>query len=185
MIRPALFLDRDGTINYDRVYINNPNLVELIPGAASAIARANALDWKVVVVTNQSGIGRGLIVPKQLPLIHARVDELLQKEAGAKIDSYRFCPHLPDDGCLCRKPGIAMVEDAALEMKISLKDSYFIGDSWSDIACGVRAGTKTALVRSGKGRETELGMEQGKWGALRADIIADDLDAAVAEIFRT
>jgi histidinol-phosphate phosphatase family protein len=180
----ALFLDRDGTINFDRVYINDPSLIELIPGVAKAIASANARGWKVIVVTNQSGVGRGLIAAEKLPLIHARLDKLLLEEAGAKVDSYRICPHQPDDGCDCRKPGVALVMQAAEEFAIDLQKSYFVGDAWSDIACGNRAGTKTVLVRTGKGKETELGLSQDKWGALRADSIADDLAIALREIFQ-
>lgn len=175
----AFFLDRDGTINIDHVYIASPDGIELIPGSAAAIRRANDAGFKVIVVTNQSGIGRGLIAASELPKIHARLGELLQQEAGAKIDSYEFCPHHPDDGCACRKPGIQLVEAAAKRFGIELAKSFFVGDSWSDIDCGKRAGCQTILVRTGKGETTERNLGKKNRAAANPDFIAEDLAAAV------
>ena len=173
---PAFFLDRDGTINVDHVYISDPLKIELIPGAAAAIRRANDAGFKVAVASNQSGIGRGLIDAAKMPEIHARLDELLAGEAGAKIDAYEFCPHHPDDSCACRKPGTKLVTEAAERLGIALERSFFVGDSWVDVECGRAAGLKSILVRTGKGTETEFSSHLKN----APDHVAADLAAAVA-----
>lgn len=149
--RPALFLDRDDTINIDRVYINDPKLIELIPGAAQAIRRAQDAGYLIVVVSNQSGVGRGIIDPRALPKIHRRLDELLQKEAGASVDLYELCLHTPEENCDCRKPNPKLVLDAAKALNIDLGKSAFIGDKLTDVATGINAGCRASiLIRTGK-----------------------------------
>lgn len=178
----AFFLDRDGTINFDRVYINNPDLIELIPGSAEAIRKLNEAGFKVIVVSNQSGIGRGLIDAVALPRIHKKLDELLMAAAGAVIDGYEYCPHRPEDACACRKPKTELVERAAAKFHIDLARSFFVGDSWVDIECGHSAGCSSILVRTGKGMGTErrYSVELGTGGLSQAPKhIADDLAHAV------
>ncbi len=180
-MRPAFFLDRDGTINIDRVYINDPRLIELIPGSGQAIARAQKAGYAIVVVTNQSGVGRGLIEPKALPKIHDRLDELLRAE-GASIDSYKICLHKPQDDCACRKPEPKLVLEAAEELGLDVSRSIFVGDKLTDVATGRRAGCKySILLRSGKGAQEEVLLNLGKDVAEeeKPNFVAEDLAAAV------
>jgi D-glycero-D-manno-heptose 1,7-bisphosphate phosphatase len=152
--RPALFLDRDGTIIADAHYPSEPNQVRLIDGAASAIARANAAHIPVVVVTNQSGIGRGHITEAQYQAVNARMVELFAA-AGAHIDATYYCPHWPErDGqCACRKPGIGMHRDAAHAMNLALPASAYIGDRWRDVQPAITTGGLGILV---PGEETPI-----------------------------
>jgi D-glycero-D-manno-heptose 1,7-bisphosphate phosphatase len=174
MSKPAFFLDRDGNINIDRVYINDPRLMELIPGAAEAIAEAQKAGYLIVVVTNQSGVARGIIEESALEKIHARMDELL-KPYGASVDSYKVCLHAPGDKCACRKPLPKLVLDAAKELDIDLKRSVFIGDKLSDVATGQAAGCAySILVRTGKGE-----LEQKAASTVRPDLVAPDLARAM------
>jgi histidinol-phosphate phosphatase family protein len=146
-LRGALFLDRDGTIIVDRHYIGNPAEVSLIHGAAEAIREANARAIPVIVITNQSGIGRGLITLEQYHAVHQRMTTLLG-EHGATIDASYYCPHWPDsDGpCECRKPGLALYRQAASEHGLDLAHSGYIGDRLRDIEPGVKSGGFGVLV---------------------------------------
>lgn len=180
-MKPAFFLDRDGTINIDRVYINDPNLIELIPRAAEAIKKARDAGFLIVVVTNQSGVERGIIDPKVLPKIHARLDELLEQN-GAKIDLYQICTHAPLAKCECRKPKPKLVNEAKQKLNIDLARSVFVGDKLSDVATGKRAKCKISiLVRSGKGVQEEqiTKLSQKLSGEETPDHVADDLFSAV------
>ena len=184
--RPAFFLDRDGTINIDRVYINDPRLIELIPGAAQAIRRAQDEGYRIVVVTNQSGIGRGLIAKETMPAIHARLDELLRQEAGASIDEYMICVHAPQVNCECRKPKAKLVFDAVTKWNIDLKKSVFIGDKLSDVQTGKNAGCALSiLLRTGKGQEQEIISYLSQQPKLeeKAHYVANDLLAAIDWVF--
>lgn len=135
MSQRAVFLDRDGTIVDDTQYLSRPELVRLIAGAAIAIARLNAADWRVIVVTNQSGIARGLLTREDYERVHARMVALLAAE-GAHLDGSYMCPHHPDfDGaCECRKPATLLFERAAAEHDVDLARSSFVGDRWRDVA---------------------------------------------------
>lgn len=179
-MKGAFFLDRDGTINVDHVYIKDPALIELIPGSADAIRRVQEAGYLVVVVTNQSGVGRGIIDGNKLPDIHARLDELLAQE-GAHIDDYRICVHRPEENCECRKPKGFLVKEAAKELAIDLSRSVFVGDRFSDVAAGANGGCRySILVRTGKGAEEEARLGgSGLSKAERPDHVADDLDQAV------
>ena len=180
MKRGAFFLDRDGTINIDHVYINDPKQIELIDGAAEAIAKAREVGFAIVVVTNQSGIGRKIIEPGALPRIHSRMEQLLVTASpGARIDRYEMCIHHPDENCDCRKPSPKMVLEAARQLNIDLQQSVFVGDRLSDVATGKNAGCGLSiLVRTGKGLEEEKLIE-GSGPAEQPDFVADDLAEAV------
>lgn len=174
----AVFLDRDGTINEEVGYLSDPEQVSLLPGAADAIARLRAAGFKIVVVTNQSGIARGLFTVKELKHVNLALERLLE-ENGARVDAFYFCPHHPRHGekvdCECRKPKPGMAIKAAKELGIDLSRSYFVGDKISDIELGFNAGGKTVLVLTGYGmEEKELLDARG----LRPDIILDALPEA-------
>jgi D-glycero-D-manno-heptose 1,7-bisphosphate phosphatase len=145
--RPAAFLDRDGTIIRDTVYIRDPKDVELLPDAAAAIRRLNERSIVVVVVTNQSGIGRGLLSPAEYEAVRARIDAELA-EYGARIDATFMCPHHPDapGGCDCRKPGLGMYRQAIGEFNLDAKRSLFVGDRWRDVAASVALGGFATLL---------------------------------------
>lgn len=151
----AVFLDRDGTINHDPGYISDPATLEILPGAGAALARLQTAGYKLIVVTNQSGIARGIIPPGNLEKIHDRMNELLAP-AGARIDAFYFCPHHPSEGCPCRKPGSQLITSACSELGLDPKESVMIGDRETDLQCGLNAGVgRVVLVRTGNGRKTE------------------------------
>lgn len=132
--RSAAFLDRDGTIIRDAKYIGDPRDVELLPGAAGAIRRLNERDVAVIVITNQSGIARGLYGLDEYEAVRARLDDLLRAE-GACIDASYMCPHHPDVNgpCDCRKPGLALYRQAIAEYDLAPTRSLFAGDRWRDV----------------------------------------------------
>jgi histidinol-phosphate phosphatase family protein len=152
----AVLIDRDGTLNEDTGYINDPDDVKLLPGAAEAIKLLKGAGLKVIVITNQSGVGRGYITPDQLAKVNARLVELLKKE-GAPIDGIYFCPHLPPHeqtgGCDCRKPKPGMARRAASEHALDLKASFVIGDKSADVGLARNIGAKAVLVLTGYGSE--------------------------------
>ncbi len=144
----AVFLDRDGTIIEDVHYLAHPDQVRLMPGAAESIARINALLIPVIVVTNQSGIARGKLTVADHELITARLDQMLA-EAGARIDATYYCPHGPDDGCECRKPGTLLFRNAQDEHpEIDLSSALYVGDKFRDIEPGLLLGGHAVLVAS-------------------------------------
>jgi heptosyltransferase-2 len=141
----TVFLDRDGTLNYDPGYLKVSAELKLLAGVGPALARLKGAGAKLVVVTNQSGVGRGIITLKDLEAIHARLEGLLEQE-GAALDAIYFCPHHPDDGCRCRKPNVGMVERAVSELQLDLRRSYLIGDHARDIQLAHRVGAKAILL---------------------------------------
>jgi len=173
--KKALFLDRDGTINFDPGYISDPKLIKLMPGAAAAIRRARDQGFAIAVITNQSGVGRGLIEADVLTKIHDRLNELLQSEAGARVDYFACCVHHPADECNCRKPLPRLVFEAQAHLGLDLSKSAFIGDRMTDIDTGKSASVRfTVLVRTGQGRA-----EEAQLGSEKPDYVADDLSEAV------
>jgi histidinol-phosphate phosphatase family protein len=168
----GVFLDRDGTINEDTGYIGSPGEVVLIQGSARAIRALNLAKVRVIVVSNQSGVGRGLFAEKDVEAVNARLDELLA-DAGAGVDAYYYCPHLPDENCECRKPAQGLIRKAAGEHGVELENSYVGGDKASDIELARGAGARGVLVKTGKGRETALDLK------VQPDFVAEDLAGAV------
>jgi D-glycero-D-manno-heptose 1,7-bisphosphate phosphatase len=147
--RPAVFLDRDGTIIRDEGYLSDPDRVVAIPDAATAIARLRAAGYLIVVITNQSGLARGLFAPEQYEAVHRRTDGLFAA-AGAPLDATYMCPHHPDftGPCDCRKPGAELYTRAARDLSIDLARSILIGDRWRDIAAAPALGARGILVPS-------------------------------------
>ena len=145
MKKPTVFCDRDGTINRDVPYCSSPKEFKLLPGAGEAIARLNKAGLAVVVITNQSGVGRGYFTEGVLQLIHQKMQEDLACHK-ARVDAVYYCPHHPDDGCSCRKPKPGLIFQAAKELDLDLKNSFFIGDSLADVEAGRRAGCVTVLI---------------------------------------
>ncbi len=161
--RPALFLDRDGVLIEELEYLSDPTRVRLIPGAAGAVRRANDAGWRVVVVSNQSGVARGLFAESVLPEINRIIADRLLVEAGASVDRFYYCPHHPTEGqgiyridCDCRKPKPGMLLKAATELGIDLARSWMVGDRATDLQAGAAACCRTILVRTGYGHSTGL-----------------------------
>lgn len=151
---PTVFLDRDGVLNDDRVagdgWVLTPSEMVLLPGAAEAVARLNRAGCVVIVVTNQSCVGRGLLDRAALGAIHDRLRAELAR-AGAHLDAIYTCPHRPDDGCACRKPRPGLLLRAAAERPIDFSRAVMIGDRQSDLEAAARVGCAGVLVLSGAG----------------------------------
>jgi histidinol-phosphate phosphatase family protein len=162
----AAFLDRDGTIAKDVYYCRRPEDFVLLPTVSEAIRLLNENGFKVVVITNQSGIARGYFTDETLAQIHQKMAEELGKN-GARVDAIYYCPHHPDDGCECRKPGTALFYRAAHELDIDLKQSFVIGDTNMDINAGKAIGATTLLVTTGPNGSADV--------ASRPDFIAPNL----------
>lgn len=145
--RPGAFLDRDGTIIRDYDYLRDPAGVELLPGAAEAIARLNAVKVIPVIITNQSGIARGLLTEAEYEQVRARLEEVLAS-SGAHVASSFHCPHHPDYSgpCDCRKPGMQLYQRAIERFDIDPSRSLFVGDRWRDVAPGLALGGFPALI---------------------------------------
>jgi D-glycero-D-manno-heptose 1,7-bisphosphate phosphatase len=149
-----VILDRDGVINFDRPhFIRGPDEFEPIPGSLDAVARLTQAGYRVVVATNQSGIGRGLLDMGALNAIHAKLHRLLAA-GGGRIDAYFYCPHPADSGCICRKPLPGLLEEIALRYHIDLAGVPAIGDSLRDLEAAHAVGARPMLVKTGKGAIT-------------------------------
>lgn len=145
--RPGVFLDRDGTLIADQDYPGDAERVRLLPGAAEAVVRFNRAGLPVVVVTNQSGIGRGYITEAQFRAVQARMESLLAAE-GAHVDGTYFCPHSPDQSppCACRKPAPGLYLQAAREHGLDVARSVYVGDRLRDLLPGIEFGGATFLI---------------------------------------
>lgn len=154
--RRAVFVDRDGTLNLDPHYLKHVDDLVLLPGSAEAIRLLNEAGWLVVVVTNQSGVARGYLTEEMLRLIHERLRQEVGR-AGGRFDAIYHCPHLPEAGCACRKPGLGMIQQAQREFPIDLARSWVVGDSRVDVELGQSAGARTALVpRNQRGHHADV-----------------------------
>lgn len=168
----TVFLDRDGTINEDVGYLSDPAALVIIEGAARAIRLLNEKKIKVIVVTNQSGVGRGYYTDANVEAVHKRLRELLLQD-GATLDGIYYCNHHPDEDCACRKPGTGMAEMAALEHELNHSRAYVVGDKASDVGLARNLKAKGVLVLTGTGHNELEGMEESP------DFIARDLLEAV------
>lgn len=153
MQRRFVLLDRDGTLNVERHYLSDPDRLVLLPGVVEGLAQLQELGCGLVVVTNQSGVGRGLISARQLRGIHRRLHRLLEV-AGVVLDGVFVCPHIPDSQCDCRKPLPGLATRAAREFGFRLDQSFVVGDKACDVELGRRVGATTILVRTGHGAES-------------------------------
>lgn len=174
-----VILDRDGVINYDSAaYIKSPEEWKPIPGSLEAIALLSQAGYRVLVATNQSGVGRGLFEMATLNAIHDKMHRALGL-AGGRIDGIFYCPHAQDAGCSCRKPKPGLLEEIAHRFGVSLEGVPFIGDSLRDLQAAVAVGAQPILVLTGKGKKTR------KDGDLPAGtVIHDDLAAAVRSLLQ-
>jgi len=168
-LRPAVFIDRDGTINYDTNYVNHPDQLKLLPGAAEGIQLLNQNEILTVVVSNQSGVARGYLTIKTLEMIHRRLKVLLKRQT-ASLDAVYYCPYHPGEKHPCRKPGIGMALAARKDLGIGLSRSYMIGDSQSDMEFAHNIGAKKILVLSGKSTGREGWVKK-----IKVDCLAQDL----------
>ena len=181
-LRPAVFLDRDGTIIEEVGYLQDPSKVKLIPGAAEAVRRLNERGVAVVVVTNQAGVGRGYFAESAVAQVHAELARRLAGGGGgARWDAIYYCPHHPDDGCDCRKPGPGMFRRAAAEHGLDLAQSFVVGDKASDVRAGALLGCRTVLVLTGYGVEEA---ERARAAGLTPDHVAADLGGATDWVLR-
>ncbi|GJD69993.1 UTP--glucose-1-phosphate uridylyltransferase [Methylobacterium gnaphalii] len=180
-LQKAVFFDRDGTLNDLAGYVRHHSEFSLLPGTAEAIRRLNEAEYRVAVITNQPVIARGEASVEDLTLIHNKMETELGRK-GAWLDLIKYCPHHPDSGfpdevkslkitCDCRKPGIAMIEEASTQLNIDKKISWMVGDSTTDVLAANRAGLRSVLVRTGEG-----GLDHR--ANARPDVIVDDVAAA-------
>jgi D-glycero-D-manno-heptose 1,7-bisphosphate phosphatase len=171
----AVFLDRDGTIMEDANYVGDVERVLVIPGAAAALRQLQEAGYKLFIITNQSGVGRGYFSREAVELIHEHLDEYFGR-SGVRFDHYYVCPHHPEDNCDCRKPKPKFLLDAAREYGLDLSRCFMVGDRASDIQAGDNAGVPTILVLTGVGRETLAKRE------VKPNHVAENIGAAVAWI---
>ena len=187
-MKPAVFLDRDGTINEQMGYINHLSRFHLLPRAAAAIRLLNEADIPVVVVTNQSGLARGYFPAELLDQVHEQMRRLLARE-NARVDGIYTCPHHPEakmasyrEDCSCRKPKPGLFNQAAREMHLDLHRSYVVGDRWTDLKAAAACQATGILVLTGYGRGdlTYIAPEE----KIQPAFVADDLYEAAQWIIR-
>lgn len=183
-VQPAVFLDRDGTINEDVGYLSRLEQLQLFSTAAAAIRIINRRGIPVIVVTNQSGVARGYFGEDFVHEVHGLLQKQLRAQA-AHIDAFYYCPHHPTEGlspyrqvCSCRKPEAGMLFQASRDLHIDLSRSYMVGDMMKDVQAGKKAGTKGILVRTGYGISEKIDE------SLLPDYVAPDLLAAVDWIIK-
>lgn len=168
----AVFLDRDGTLVEEVNFLSRVEDLRIFPFSRGALTRLKEAGFSLIVVTNQSGIGRGIYTEEEMHEIH----RVMQADLSGIIDEFHFCPHLPDAGCVCRKPSTGMITSALAGTTIDLENSWMIGDKRLDIETGKNAGLKTVLVKTGYGMSSLNDL------TVEPDIVADDLLDAVEQI---
>ena len=178
---PAIFLDRDGVIIENKSdYVRDWSHVEIYPEAIRALSLPPIKNYKIVIVTNQSAIGRGIISLNTAKEINSRLVKIIHQHGG-HVDGVYMCPHTPDDSCFCRKPKPGLLLQAAKELSLNLQRSWMIGDAWSDIQAGQSAGVRQAiLLKTGRGREQLL---QSRPENITTHLIFDNLTLALDAIF--
>jgi D-glycero-D-manno-heptose 1,7-bisphosphate phosphatase len=184
--RRAVFLDRDGTVLEEAGYLDRLERLVFFPFAIDAIRLLNRAGYAVVIITNQSGVGRGMYEEAFVVRAHEVVDEQV-KAGGGRIDAFYYCPHHPAAeieryrrDCDCRKPAAGMLRAAAADLGLDLSRSFAVGDKWTDVQAGLAAGSKGILVRTGYGRSSEASPR----GNVAPAFVADDLIAATSWILR-
>jgi D,D-heptose 1,7-bisphosphate phosphatase len=181
----AVFFDRDGTINVDPGYIGSANLVELLPGVPEGIIRLKEKGFKIIVISNQSGIARGYFTEKEVNEIHFRINEILNR-MNTGIDAFYFCPFHPDfnspEECECRKPSPKMIFEASRDFALDVHKSYMVGDKMTDVECGTNAGVKTVLINVTVPSEEISYLNQGsKIPTFIADSFAEACDFIIKD----
>lgn len=174
---PAVFLDRDGTLIDDPGFLSDPDAVHLLPGVPAALRRLQQAGYRLVVVSNQSGIGRGLLTTAQVEAVHRELDRQLVAE-GVTLDAILYCPHRPDEGCDCRKPGTALHRRAAATLDLDLARSWCIGDRTGDIDAALPLGARAILVLTGEGAKHR------EAAAARGGAVADNLARAADVVLK-
>jgi histidinol-phosphate phosphatase family protein len=174
-VNRAVFIDRDGTLVPDIPYLDDAEKLRLFPGAADSVARLREAGFLVIVVTNQSGIGRGFFSEETLGRIHEKLAALLGEE-GTSLDGLYYCPHRPDEGCSCRKPETGLIDRAVKDLNVSLEGSYVVGDDVADIDLARNAGTKSVLVLTGHGI--------GSRSLVKPNVITSDISEGVDWILK-
>jgi D-glycero-D-manno-heptose 1,7-bisphosphate phosphatase len=171
-LRPAVFVDRDGTIISERSYLADPEGVGLVPGALAALADLRRAGFALVMVTNQSGIALGLYTERDYQAVAARLTEVLE-EGGVHFDRTEYCIHHPEvtGPCGCRKPATGMHLRAAADLGVDVRKSYYVGDKVTDVLPALELGGQGILVRTGYGKDQEASAPEGTW-------VADDLRGA-------
>lgn len=177
MEKKVIFLDRDGTLIEEVDFLATVEETRLFNFTVEALSILRAAGFEFVVTTNQSGIARGYFDEAAVDAIHQRIQEKLN-ESGLRIESFQYCPHFPDAGCACRKPGTGMIEMAVDGQSVDLANSWVIGDKILDVNMGRNAGTRSALVMTG------YGMAHRKEIDWTPDIMAENLLAAAKEIVK-
>jgi len=174
----GIFLDRDGTINREVEYLSSPDELELLPGSAEAIRLANNLGFKVIIVTNQSGVARGFFTEETVNAVHDRLLSILESE-NARIDAIYYCPHHPELGigkyktdCSCRKPKTGMADQAIARFNLDPRESYVIGDRVADIELAHNIGAHAILVKTGYGND-ELALCRSR--NIQMEFVAEDI----------
>lgn len=185
--RPAVFLDRDGTLIEERHYLRSLDEVALFPWSADALRVLRDGGFAVVVTTNQAGVARGFFDEAFVRATHAHLDALLAG-SGVRVDGYYYCPHHPDGvvadytvACDCRKPAPGMLEAAARDLGLDLSRSYVVGDRWLDVELALNAGARGLLVRSGYGRSIEHERPAGVEAVVTVDTLLDAARWIVAQ----
>jgi D-glycero-D-manno-heptose 1,7-bisphosphate phosphatase len=186
-MRPAVFLDRDGTLIEERNYLDRLDQIAPFPGAARALARLRDAGFALIVVTNQAGVARGYFDEDFVRRAHEHLAALFARD-GVVVDGYYYCPHHPDGtvepyrrACHCRKPAPGMVEQAARDLDLDVARSYVIGDKWLDVELAQNAGARGILVRTGYGATIEAGAPRGLRPFAVVDTLADAAEAIVAD----
>lgn len=168
----AVFVDRDGTLIHDKNFISKIEDVEFVPGSLKAVKMFKEMGYKVVIVSNQSGIGRGILTNEMVDKVNEFILSQLRKE-GLDVDGIYYCPHTPDDNCECRKPNLKMVNQASSKLNLNLKNSWAIGDKLSDVMLGKNMGGKGGLVLTGYGKKE---IEKTKKSSnIKPDFVAENL----------
>jgi histidinol-phosphate phosphatase family protein len=175
---PVLFLDRDGTLIEEGEYMKHPRQVRVLPGVYRALRELKSKGFRIVVVSNQSGVGRGLITPRQMRSVHQKFESDLRRHKVV-LDGFYFCPHHPGRGCGCRKPKPGMLKQAARELNLKWRSAISVGDRPSDVELGQRTGGLGILVKSGYGAAWARSKNKG-----RPDHVAKDFAAAARWILK-
>lgn len=178
-LRRAVFLDRDGTICEEMGYVNHVDRLQVFPYAAAAIRRLNEAQIPVIVVTNQSGVARGIFPESLVHEVHKKMVAELAS-GGARVDAIYFCPHKTEDACECRKPNPGLLERAAREHGLDLAASWIVGDRYADLEMAYAAGGRGILVMTGYGRG-EYELHRTGWPR-QPDALAENLTEAVRHI---